>query len=159
MPPQTVCPAGQPREEQLRQAPPPRPHALNWVPATQVPGEPLQHPPLQAEKLELPQLVVQVCVLVLHAWSAGQSVGRLQPPLELPHTPLTHVVPDAHTLPHPPQLLESLPGFVQAPLQRIWPDVQPPLEPPQFPLTQGTPLAHAVPQAPQLEGSEDPVVQ
>ena len=67
-------------------APPVAPHSLLEVPATHVlvPAA-SQQPPLHAVWLAVPQLVVQVCDVVLHAWLAGQSAATLQP-----QRPATH---------------------------------------------------------------------
>jgi hypothetical protein len=56
-------------------------------------------------------------------------------------TPLAHVLPAGHTLPHLPQLLASLVVFLQAPLQHV------------------APAAHLLPQAPQLLASVVVLVQ
>jgi hypothetical protein len=65
-----------PETVQSPHVPPPRPHALVAVPATHVVPE--QHPPLHPVVLA-PHVVEQMCVVVLQAWSAGQSVAALQP--------------------------------------------------------------------------------
>jgi hypothetical protein len=180
LPEQAISPTPQPA--QVWQAPPLSPQASELVPVEHVPGEPLQHPPLQAEKFAPPQLVVQVCCVRSQAWSAGQSVGELQPGLELQtppvQLPLEHceaevqaapfgksgvqapfeqkVKPGLQTLLQPPQLLLSVCSFVQMPLHKTWPPVQ---AAGQAPLVQAAPLGQAVPQLPQLEGSAAVVVQ
>jgi hypothetical protein len=55
---------------------PPMPQALVAAPATHV--EPEQQPPLHPVVLA-PHVAEQMCVVVLQAWSAGQSVAALQP--------------------------------------------------------------------------------
>lgn len=60
------------------QTPPFAPHALFRFPAWQVPPvDAEQHPPLHAVLAS--QAVPQVCVVVLHAWLAGQSFALVQP--------------------------------------------------------------------------------
>ena len=89
--------------------PPVAPHALPAVPATHL--EPEQHPPLHAVVLP-PQAVEQVWVVVLHAWSDGQSVGALHPqlPPERHACPAPLLAQLAHTVPLPPHTAAVVPG-------------------------------------------------
>jgi hypothetical protein len=78
------------------QMPPAEPHAACAVPCTQVPWVPpsliSQHPPLQS--CVTLHAVVQAWVVVLQAWSAGQSVAELQPQT----FPVTHCLPELEPL-------------------------------------------------------------
>jgi hypothetical protein len=67
------------------------------------------------------------------------------------HCPPVQLWPLVQTLPQPPQLVESVWVFTQAPPQRVWPAGQPP--PWQRPLTQLWPAPQLFPQPPQLNGS------
>lgn len=85
------------------------PHALLAVPATQVP--PLQQPPLQSAFAL--HVVVQLCVLVLQASPAGQSVGALQPqdPLARHTGPDVPWVQFAHKVPFAPHAAGMVPDW------------------------------------------------
>ncbi len=65
-----------PEVVQLAHEPPPVPHAPPPLPPTH--AVPEQQPPLHPV-VPAPHTVEQVCVVVLHAWFVGQSVGLLQP--------------------------------------------------------------------------------
>jgi len=101
-------------------APPPAPQAPLPVPAPHVPVSGLQQPPLHAVSLAPPQAAPQVCVLVLHASPAGQSLATLHP----------HVVLPMHALPAPlpMQLTQEAPQAI-APMvtqELPWQHVPPP---------------------------------
>jgi hypothetical protein len=78
------------------------PHALLAVPATH--AVPEQHPPLHPV-VPAPHVVEQMCVVVLQAWSAGQSVAALQPHVPVarhawPVAPVTQLVQSVPVAPH-----------------------------------------------------------
>jgi len=82
-----------------------------------------------------------------------QSPGRKQE--DTPHDPLMQTVPDGHTRPHPPQLLESLSGFVHPLIGKIPTTSGHQISPVgqtdwQAPSTHEPPPGHTLPQAPQL---------
>ena len=103
-----------------------------------------------------------------------QATPTEQPEVQAAQAPATQVnTPGLQTLPQAPQLFESVPVLVHAPLQAVCPPahvvhaplVQTPLwqpvpvvqaapfEPPQVPPVHANPLPQAVPHPPQLEGS------
>jgi len=67
---------------QFAHAPPLVPQALAAVPPTHV--VPLQQPPLHGVSFATPHAVEHVCVWVLHALPAGQSVAEPQPQVSVP---------------------------------------------------------------------------
>ncbi len=131
--------------EHTLQVPPPVPHAPLALPAAHCPPE--QQPPLQAVSPALPHAAPHVCVVVLHALPAGQSVAALHPqtwspgthsdpfglPAQLTHAPeapqAALLVPGRHAIPLPQQpLTQGCAGMEQVKLHRCDVVLHPALE-------------------------------
>jgi hypothetical protein len=89
----------------------------------------------------VPQLFGSNCVSVQTPEHSFSELGH--PPL--PHELLVQV-PDAQTIPHPPQLSGSFAAFTHAPPPQLMSGAAHE----HFPLTQVVPPVHVIPQPPQL---------